>query len=401
MNDLRHHWLLDPDVTYLNHGSFGATPIAVLDAQREWQLRLEREPVRFFVKTLESALADSRESLAEVVRCRPDDLAFVSNATTGVNTVLRSLPFGPGDELLCTDHVYPACKNALDFVARRTGARVVVASVPFPCSGPDEVIAAVLGSVSAQTRLVLLDQVASPTGLVFPIASLVTCLADLGIDTLVDAAHGPGIVPLNLDHTGAAYTTGNCHKWMCAPKGCAFLHVRADRQSRIRPLTISHGATADTNGKNRFRAEFDWVGTTDPSPYLTIPFLNKTMRERFGDWNHIMASNRELALLGRDILGEKLGLQPPCPDSMVAAMVALPLPQGFDWDGLHPRPAMDICDRLYGGWRVEVPIFDWPKPGNQWFRISAQLYNDPSDYHRLAGILAGEVPQTGSASKTG
>ncbi|NUN15783.1 MAG: aminotransferase class V-fold PLP-dependent enzyme [Myxococcales bacterium] len=389
MNALQTLWTLDPAVTFLNHGSFGATPRAVLEAQREWQARMEREPVRFFVDELDVALGASRAALAPLLHCKADDLAFVSNATSGVNTVLRSLSFEPGDELLCTDHIYPACKNVLDFVASRTGAQIVVAKVPFPCTGPEEVIAAVMGAVSGQTRLVLLDQVASPTGLVFPVPAIVKLLSVQGIDTLVDAAHGPGIVPLNLDDTGAAYTTGNCHKWMCAPKGCAFLHVRSDRQTHIRPLTISHGATTETNGNKRFRAEFDWVGTADPSPYLTVPFLNNYMQEQFGNWDHIMATNRNLAILGRTILCEKLGIEKPCPDSMVAALASLPLPKGFDWAGQIPRPAIEVCNRLYQRWRVEVPIFDWPQPGKQLFRISAQLYNDEQDYLRLAEVLAG------------
>jgi isopenicillin-N epimerase len=388
---IRAHWTLDPSVAFLNHGSFGACPLPVLAAQDEWRARLEAEPVRFMVRELEPALDLARDAVAKFVRADADDLAFVPNATTGVNTVLRSLDFAPGDELLTTDHVYNACLNAMKLVAEKSGARVVVAKVPFPLKSAGEVLDAVLRAVTSRTKLALLDHVTSPTGLVFPVARLVAELTKRGVETLVDGAHGPGMVPLDLAALGASYYTGNFHKWCCAPKGAAMLWVRRDRQAAIRPLTISHGANSPRTDRSRFRLEFDWGGTDDPTPYLCVldalEFLGGLLP---GGWRELMSRNRAQALAMRARLASRLGCALPCPDDMIGTLAALPLPD-------DPKPGLPAAyhtalqTALVERHRVQVPIVVWPAPPRRWVRISSQVYNREHEYDRLSGALAVEL----------
>src|SRR5216117_1947062 len=258
---MRENWLLDPNITFLNHGSFGATPIAILAKQDEFRTRLEREPVRFMVRELEPLLDAARNSVAEFVGAAAEDIAFVPNATAGVNAVLRSLDLDRHDELLVTTHEYNASRNALDHACALAGAKIVVADVPFPIAAPDIVIERVLEKVTDRTRLLLIDHITSQTALILPIERIIAELRARGIDTLVDGAHAPGMIPLELRTLGAAYYTGNFHKWVCAPKGAGFLYVARNRRASIRPTIISHGANATRTDRSRFLLEFDWTGT--------------------------------------------------------------------------------------------------------------------------------------------
>ena len=384
-------WRLDPGVVFLNHGSFGATPGTVLDLQSELRARMEAEPVRFFVRDLEAMLDRVREALGPVVGAPPRDLAFVPNATTGVNAVLRSLHLEAGDELLTTDHEYNACKNALDFVAERAGARVVVARVPFPSSGEDEVVQAVVSKATSRTRLLLIDHVTSPTGMVLPVERIVRDLAARGIDTLVDAAHAPGMVPLSLAELGAAYYTANCHKWLCTPKGAAILYVRPDRQQGVRPVVISHGANSPRTDRSRFSIEFDWTGTFDVMPVLCIPASIDALAAMVpGGLPAVMARNRALALEARGILCAALGVPPPCPESMIGSLAAVPLPDGKPAppSPLYGDPLQDV---LFERHAIEVPVVPWPAPPKRLIRVSAQLYNTREQYEYLARALAAEL----------
>ncbi|MFH2002873.1 MAG: aminotransferase class V-fold PLP-dependent enzyme, partial [Planctomycetota bacterium] len=317
---------LDPKIDFLNHGSFGACPKELLEHQRELRDLMEREPVQFFVKTHEKMLDEVRECLARFVRAKPGELAFVVNATYAVNSVLRSLKLEPGDELLTTNHEYNACRNVLDFVAAETGAQVVNVPVPFPLSDKAQVTEAVLSKVTGKTRVALLDHVTSPTGLVLPMQDLIHGLSERGVDTLVDGAHALGMLDLDLTALGAAYYTSNCHKWLCTPKGAAFLYVRQDRQDRIRPACISHAANSPRTERSRFIQEFDWTGTHDPTPVLCVPkaieFLTNLLPGGIGV---VRKKNRDLALYGRDRLCEALHIKPPCPDDMIGSLAAVPL----------------------------------------------------------------------------
>lgn len=391
------HWSLDPSVTFLNHGSFGACPTKVLEFQSEIRRRLERQPVRFFMQELEPKIDGARAALGMYLGCDAEDLAFVPNASTGVNTVLRSLRFEPGDELLTTNHAYNACKNALDYVAELSGARVVVASIPFPIASSDEVVEAIVASVSARTRLALVDHVTSPTALVFPIAKIVSRLKERGVDTLVDGAHAPGMLDLDLSAIDAAYYTGNCHKWMCAPKGAAFLHVRRDKQSAIHPLNISHGRNSTRTDRSRFRLEFDWVGTSDPTAFLCVPEAIRTLASMLPDGSlGVRRHMRDLAMRARAVLGSALN-QPvaPQPDDMVGSMVAMPLP---DTRGSAPTSYLSadpLQESLRQQHHIEVPVPIWPRHPRRLIRVSAALYNTLGDYERLAEALKESVGQLG------
>jgi isopenicillin-N epimerase len=384
-------WPLDPRVVFLNHGSFGACPRAVLDHQSVLRAELEAEPVRFLSRELDDRLDVARAALAAFLGADADDLAFVTNATSGVNAVLRSRVWSAGDELLTTDHVYRACRNALDYVATHSGARVVIAPLPFPLESPDEVVDAVLAKVTPRTRLALLDHVTSPTGLVLPIERLIAKLSRRGVEVLVDGAHAPGMVPLDLNALGATYYSGNCHKWLCAPKGSAFLWTRHDRQPEVRPLTISHGATATYPGRSRFRMEFDWTGTSDPTAWLTVPKAIEYVGSLLpGGWPAVMAHNRTLALEARRLVSETVGTKPPCPESMVGSLAAILLSDGVT-EGIAWRRPDPIQGRLFDGWGIEVPVMSWPAPPQRHVRISAQLYNERAHYVRLAEALTREL----------
>jgi isopenicillin-N epimerase len=391
VSDLAARWALDPEVVFLNHGSFGACPREVLAHQAALRAEMEAEPVRFLSREIDDRLDAARAALADFLGADADDLAFVTNATSGVNAVLRSLPFAAGDELLITDHAYNACRNALDFVARRAGARVVVAAVPFPIATADAVVEAVLARVTARTRLALVDHVSSPTGLVMPIARLVAELGARGVEVLVDGAHAPGMVPLDLATLGATYYAGNCHKWLCAPKGSAFLWVRRDRQPDVRPLTISHGANSPKAGRSRFRVEFDWTGTSDPTAWMTVPTAIACIGAMLaGGWPAVMARNRALALEARRLVGDALGTPPPCPDDMIGSLASVVLPDGPPADIGWRRPD-PLQRRLLDGWGIEVPVMSWPAPPRRLLRVSAQLYNDREDFTRLADALPKEL----------
>jgi len=386
-------WRLDPAIAFLNHGSFGACPAPVLDAQARWRDRMERRPVQFLARDLEGLLDAARRDLAAFLGCDAEDLAFVPNATAGVNAVLRSLVFREGDELVRTDHEYNACRNALDHAARRAGARVVVANVPFPLVSAEEVLESVLSCVTHRTRLVLLDHVTSPTGLVFPIERLVAELSARGVDTLVDGAHAPGMVPFEIRKVGAAYYTGNCHKWLCAPKGSGFLHVRRDLRDGIHPIAISHGMNSPRTDRSRFLLEFDWTGTDDPSAYLCVPdairFLGSLLPE---GWPELMARNRALALDARRTLCKTLRIAPPCPDEMIGSLASLRIPEGPPELPRSPFSWNHVQERLLQEHGIEVPILPWPVPPKRLVRISAQLYNDEKQYERLAEALASLLP---------
>ena len=385
------HWSLEPSRLFLNHGSFGACPNFVIEEQRKWQDLMEREPVQFFEELMPDLLLKSREALGTFINCSPDDLAFVSNATSGVNTILRSLHFEQGDEILVPNHAYQACRNSIDFVAKRWGANVVEVAIPFPIDSPQTVVELMKSACSERTKLVMIDTVTSPTGLRMPFEALTEFFEGKGVEVLLDAAHGIGMIPLNLGELGASYVTSNCHKWLCAPKGSAFLYVREDKQSKIQPLTISHGHTFPLGETTRFRHEFDWTGTQDISGWCSIPAVIEGMADLIdGGWNSIIQHNHDLAIQGRNVLCERLGIEPPCPDEMVACISTIQLPGNIPLkEKMHePDPLHHILSEKYN---IQVPVWSWPSPEGRYLRISAQLYNSIEEYEQLTDALVNEL----------
>ncbi len=383
----RDRWALEDGAAHLNHGSFGAVPREVLEHQRALRAEMESQGVRFLWWELEAKLDAVRESLGAFVDAHPDDLAMVTNATTGVNTVLRNLRLHPGDELLATDHGYNACTNALEAVAEAAGARVTTADVPFPSAGPAEALRAIVGAITPRTRLVLVDHVTSPTALILPVAEIAAACRDRGVPVLVDGAHAPGMLPLSLRdlaRAGVTYYTGNLHKWVCAPKGAGFLWVAPAEQGRVRPLVISHGANSPRSDRSRFRLEFDWTGTGDPTPWLCVPEALRVMGALLpGGWDAVRAANRALCLRARDLLCAALEVAPPAPDSMLGSMASVPLPSR-----VAPGVTAGVLSRrLWAEAHIEVPVMPWPCGTSRILRVSAQQYNTLAEYSRLAEVL--------------
>jgi len=373
--DLRPLWLLDPAATFLNHGSYGACPRAVLAAQRRWRDRLEAQPVRFMHDVLPGALRDSAAALAGFLGAEADDLVFVENATSGVNAVLRSLTFGPGDEILTTSHVYPAVRNAIRQICGSAGASLIEAPLPFPLQSPQQAVDAIAAALGPHTRLVVIDAVTSPTAVLLPVAEIAARCRAAGVRLLVDAAHAPGMIPLDLPGLGADWVTGNAHKWLFAPKGCAFLWARKEAQDGLHPVVISHGLG------HGFAAEFDWVGTRDPSAWLAVGAALDFWRALGGPG--LMTRNRALADAAARLLAETWGTEIGAPAAMRGAMAAIRLPLA---GSAERETALAINRRLWAEHRVEVPIMAFA--GRLWARISAQAYNDLDDYRRLAEAVS-------------
>ena len=392
-SSVRDAWGLDPEVVYLNHGSFGAAPRVVLAEQQRWRDRLEANPMRFMEEELGPAHLEVVGRLSEFVGADPEGLVPVPNATAGVNAALRSLEpeLGPGDEILVTSHGYNACTNAAAVTAERTGARVVSTPVPFPPDGPGAVLDAVLEAVTIRTRVAILDHVTSPTALIFPIVELVGAL-EPDVAVIVDGAHASGMVPLDVDALGVSYYTSNCHKWLCAPKASGFLVTREDRRDRTVPTVISHAWNQPWGALSRYESLFAWMGTHDPSAWLSVPAALDALAEMAGDWDEVMAANHDLALSGGAVVADALGVAQEVPESMLGSMVTIPVPSAVQaLEGTEPAPGIDpLTSHVRHAHGIEVPVVPNPaQAGERLLRISAQLYNTITDYERLAEALSG------------
>jgi isopenicillin-N epimerase len=381
-------WLLAAGHVFLNHGSFGATPRAVLAIQDAWRQRMEARPTGFMTYELPGALRAAAARLAACVGAAAEDLAFIDNATAGCNAVLNALIFAPGDEILITDHTYPAVRKAAAHVAARAGARVITAAVPFPLAGAREIVAAVAAALSPRTRLAVLDHVTSPTAVIFPVHELVALCRSVGARVLIDGAHAPGMLALDIPAMSADWYVGNCHKWLMAPKGSGFIWSAPARQAEIHPLAISHGYG------DGFLAEFDWTGTRDPSAWLAVPAAID-FHQRLGG-EQLRARNAALAREAADLLAARWETGRGTPDALTGSMATVRLPLDLS---ATPEHAVALRATLYHEHRIETAISCFAD--HLWVRVSAQAYNRPADYQILAdAILALTRDQRGNGSGT-
>ena len=385
---LARHWNIDHEVVFLNHGSFGATPAAILAKQNEYINRMEAEPVRFMASELEPMIWKSKEVLGQFIGAKAEDLVFVHNATTGVNTVLNSLRPEPEDEWLTTNHAYGACVNSLKFYADRGKVNIVTADIPLPIESSDEVLDAILKKITPKTKLVMIDHITSATGLLFPVEKIVSHVQGMGIDVLVDGAHAPGMVALDLEKINPAYYTGNCHKWICSPKGSAFLYVRKDRHDLIAPLLISHKYDYPCKKENLWSNTFFWHATDDYSPYLCVKDAIAYMGSLFpGGWKELREYNRNLCLSARKIVSDALCTQLPAPEEMIVNLsVSLIGPTKippYNFNFTHP-----LKETLLTYKKIEVYVSMWNRQDPKlWVRISSQCYNSIEQYEYLAQSL--------------
>ncbi len=381
-NEARANWTLDPEVTFLNHGSFGATPRPVLEAQSRLRAEMERQPVLFLDRMLRARLDAALAAVGRLLGTHARNLAFVPNATYAINSVVQSLPFRPGDELLIVEHGYPAIIKTLMRIADRTGARVVRLPIAFPRESTDEIANAIIGALNSRTRLVVLDQVTSPTAMIIPARPVVQACRERGILVMVDGAHAPGMLPVDLDAMQPDFWTGNLHKWVCAPKGAAVLYVRPDLAKSIAPVVTSHSYGS------MFPEEFFWTGTDDPTAYLSVPAAIEFMSSL--GWARVHAHNFALARWGSRVVADAVGGSLPVPDNHgnYGAMAIIEITSRFNPPTIEEARALQA--RLYESDRIEVPFMQVDR--RTFVRLSAQVYNAPREYERLGAALNRLLP---------
>jgi isopenicillin-N epimerase len=379
-DSLKSEFLLAPDVAFLNHGSFGACPRQVLDEYQRWQLELERQPVEFLGRRFASLMREARARLAAYVHTAADNIVYVPNATTAINIVARSLRLGPGDEVLTTDHEYGAMDRAWRFVCAKRGAGYRAQAIRVPLTHADDFVEAVWTGVTARTRVIFLSHISSPTALIFPVREICRRAREAGILTLIDGAHAIGQIPLALDELGADFYTSNCHKWLCAPKGSAFLYARPECQALVEPLVVSWGWQSDHPGPSRFVDEQEWVGTRDIAAYLATPAAIDFLETH--QWDEVRAVCHALAVETWQRITALTGLPPLSTEAWFAQMFSAPLP---------PCDADALQRRLYDEFGVEVPLVVWN--GRLLVRVSIQGYNTRADADRLVAALAVLLPQ--------
>ncbi|MCJ7567711.1 MAG: aminotransferase class V-fold PLP-dependent enzyme [Anaerolineales bacterium] len=372
--DLRQLFLLDPAVTYLNHGSFGACPRPVFQTYQEWQLELERQPVDFLDRRAPGLMAEARAALAEYVGCGADDLVYFPNPTTAINMVARSLKLGVGDEILTTDHEYGAVDRTWRFICSRRGARYIRRAVPLPIPEDEAFIEHFWSGVNEHTRAIFISHITSPTAIQFPVEEICVRAREAGLLTIVDGAHAPGQIPLDLADLGADIYAGACHKWLCAPKGASFLYARPEVRDILEPLVVSWGWEAEQPGISRFIDYHEWQGTRDIASFLSVPAAIEFQRKY--RWDDVRRHCIELAAETRDRLLEIFGTTRLTESQTWALqMAAVELPE----------PERDIQRRLLEEHRIEIAVQKWS--GRSYMRFSFQGYNNRADANALINAV--------------
>ena len=377
-------YLLRRDIAFLNHGSFGACPRPVFEVYQGWQRELERQPVEFLGRRLRGLLGEARAALAEFVWTDAANVVFVPNATAGVNAVARSLALRalrPGDEVLATDHEYGAVDRTWRYYCERSGARYVSQPIPLPVESAEAFVERFWAGVTDRTRVIVMSHITSPTALIFPVAEVCRRARAAGIITVIDGAHAPGQIDLRLDDLGADFYTGNCHKWLSAPKGSGFLYARPERQELLEPFVISWGYQSERPGSSLFIDHYEVVGTDEPAAYLSVPAAIDFQREH--DWPRVRAACHALAGEARERVAALTGLPQIAPDSPAwwQQLCSIPLP---------PVEPQRLKERLWDEFGVEVPIVNWR--GHRFVRVSIQAYNRREDVDRLVEALAQLLP---------
>jgi isopenicillin-N epimerase len=381
---LKEHFLLDPTVIFLNHGSFGATPKPVFDAYQDWQLRLERQPVLFLGREYNELLLQSRLALGNYLNVDSDDLVYIPNATHGVNIIARALNLGAGDEILTTNHEYGACDYTWDYLCGKADARYIHRSIPVPVCSEDDMVEQFWQGVTAHTKAVYLSHITSPTALRLPVEKICALAKQAGIVSIVDAAHSPGQIPVDIKFLDADVVFGNCHKWMLSPKGAAFLYIRRELQHLVEPLIVSWGyqSTTETTTGSRFVDLFQWTGTKDPAAALAVPAAIQFMQEQ--NWDGVRSECHALLHETLERICDLTGLAPlyPLESDFYSQMGVAPLP--------HSNLAA-LKNRLYDEYRIEVPLIEWNEM--HLIRVSVQAYNDQADVDALLDALNSLLPQ--------
>jgi len=383
------HWMLEPDHIYLNHGTVGVTPRRVLLKQQALRDEMERHPSQFMLRELSlehpapwrsvSRLREASDQVAAFVGANPDDLVFVANVTTGMNAVLQSLPLQPTDEVIITDLAYGAIRYAAGFVCERAGATLRTVSIDYPVRDAGNIVDAIVRAITPQTRLVVVDHLTAQTALIMPVAAIAAACHARGVPVLVDGAHVPGGLKLDIASLGVDWYAANMHKWALAPRGCGILWAAPDKQSFLHPPVVSWGH------KHGYRDEFEQIPTTDPTGYLAAPegiaMLTEWGFERCLAYTHGLAREAAALLAGEWETAFEI------PKEMTGAMVTVPLPESFgstDADAEQLRLALLVEDR------IEVALHAWR--GRLWTRVSAQIYNERADVERLASAVARRMP---------